>query len=157
MAVRYGESGMADGQSNGSVRDELKRGTAEIRGLREEAAGIAEDVRDLLKSEVQLAKAEAGENMGRIVKAAVWGGVAAIAAILTLVWLALTATYALDIWLPLWASALIVGGALIALTAIAGLMAKAALKQFSAVPRRTVNSIKEDVAWAKRQLKSSTT
>jgi len=152
MAVRYSDGDMAEG----SVRDELKRGSAEIRGLREEAAGIAGDLRDLLKSEVQLAKAEAGENVGRIVRAAIWGGVAAIAAILTLVWLALTATYALDTQLPLWAAALIVTGALLLLAAIAGLTAKGALKQFSAVPKRTVSSIKEDVAWAKRQLKSST-
>jgi uncharacterized membrane protein YqjE len=157
MAVRYGEGNMADGQSNGSVRDELKRGTAEVRGLREEAAGIVEDVRDLLKSEVQLAKAEAGENMGRMMKAAMWGGVAALAALLTLFWVAFTATYVLNIWLELWASALIVTGALALITALGALMARAAIKQFSAVPRRTVNSLKEDVAWAKRQLRSSTT
>jgi uncharacterized membrane protein YqjE len=145
-------------ESNGraSIREDLRSGGAEFRDLRDEAAGIAEDLRDLLQSEVGLAKAEVREQINLVVRSAIWGGIAAVAALLTLGFAGLTGMYALDLVLPLWLSALIVTAVLLTIAAIAGLMVKARIKQLSVVPKRTVHSIREDVAWAKRQLKSST-
>jgi hypothetical protein len=45
------------------VREQLSDGREELRDLSAEVAGIAEDLRDLLKSEVQLAKAEMNEQV----------------------------------------------------------------------------------------------
>lgn len=127
----------------------------ETRGLGEEAGQIAQDLRNLLRSEVQLAKAETREQIQLAIRSAIWGAVAALCALLTLVFIALTSMFALWVVLPMWLSALIVTAGLFLIAGLAGLMAYARIKQISLVPKRTVDSLKEDVAWAKAQLKSS--
>lgn len=127
----------------------------ETRGLGEEAGQIAQDLRNLLRSEVQLAKAETREQIQLAIRSAIWGAVAALCALLTLVFIALTSMFALWVVLPMWLSALIVTAGLLIIAGLAGLMAYARIKQISLVPKRTVDSLKEDVAWAKAQLKSS--
>lgn len=144
-------------ETRDSLGDDLRRGRDEARGLGEEAGQIAQDLRDLLRSEVQLAKAETREQINLAIRSAIWGAVAALCALLALVFVALTIMFALWVVLPMWLSALIVTAGLFVIAGLAGLMAYARIKQISVVPKRTVSSLKEDVAWAKAQLKSSTT
>ncbi len=139
------------------IRGDLRRGADEARGLGEEVGAIAQDLRDLVRSEVELARAEVREQISLGIKSAIWAGVGVVAAGLALVFVALTIMFALDVALPLWLSALIVTAGLIALAAIAGLMVRARIKQITVVPKKTIGSIREDVEWAKAQLKSSTT
>jgi uncharacterized membrane protein YqjE len=140
-----------------SVAAELRRGRDEVRDLAAEVAGIAEDLRGLVRSEVELARAETRQQVNLLVRSAIWGGLAAICATLGVIFLAITAMYALWVVLPLWLSALIVAAGLLLIAGIAGLMVRARIKQVSVIPKRTVKSLREDVAWAKSQLKSSTT
>lgn len=151
----HAEAESRNGPTSG-LKDDVRRGTDEVRGISEELGGIADDLRDLVRTEVELAKAEVREQVSLVVKSAILAGVALVAAMLTLIWVALTATYALDLAMPLWLAALIVTVALGAVAAISGLMVKSRIKQVSVVPKRTMNSVKEDVTWAKQQLKSNT-
>ncbi len=151
----HAEAESRNGPTSG-LKDDVRRGTDEVRGISEELGGIADDLRDLVRTEVELAKAEVREQVSLVVKSAIFAGVALVAAMLTLIWVALTATYALDLAVPLWLAALIVTVALGAVAAISGLMVKSRIKQVSVVPKRTMNSVKEDVTWAKQQLKSNT-
>lgn len=151
----HAEAESRNGPTSG-LKDDVRRGTDEVRGISEELGGIADDLRDLVRTEVELAKAEVREQVSLVVKSAIFAGVALVAAMLTLIWVALTATYALDLAMPLWLAALIVTVALGAVAAISGLMVKSRMKQVSVVPKRTMNSVKEDVTWAKQQLKSNT-
>ena len=140
-----------------AIRTDLRDGRSELRGLGSEVTEIAESVRDLLRAEIALAKAETKEQGGHLARAAAWGGVAGAAALLTLAWVALASTYALSTALPLWLAALIVSATLAVLAGIAGLGARARAKKLSVLPRRAVNAVKEDVAWARQQLKSNST
>ena len=135
----------------------IQDGKDEVRDLKLEASGIARDLRDLVRAEIDLATAEAKEQVGVVKKVTAWGVIGLVTAILTLVWVALTATYALANAIEPWLAALIVTLALAAFAAMAALMAKSTLSKFSIVPKRTANSVKEDLAWAKRQLKSKST
>jgi uncharacterized membrane protein YqjE len=139
------------------VREQLSDGREELRDLSAEVAGIAEDLRDLLKSEVQLAKAEMNEQVKAGVQVGVFGAVAAVMALLALVFLGLTAMFALNEALAMWLSALIVGAGLLAIAAIAGLAARAYMKKVTVVPKKTMASVREDVSWAKAQAKSRST
>ena len=140
-----------------AIRTDLRDGKSDVRDLGAEVAGIADDLRNLVRSELALAKAETKEQVGYAVKVAAWGGIALAAAVVTLVWVALTSTYALSAALPLWLSALIVTGALTVVAGMSALLAKSRAKKLSLMPRRTAKSVKEDLSWAKQQLKSNST
>lgn len=134
-----------------------RRGRDEARGLGEEAAGIAADLRGLLQSEVELAKAEVREQVALGVKVAIWGGVALVAALVMTVFVFLTIFFALDTFMPEWLAALVTTGILALLAAFAGWMAYSRVKSMTVVPKKTIHSVKEDVRWAKGQLQSSPT
>lgn len=105
----------------------------------------------LVRSEVQLATTEMGgklSRLGRDLGFLVLGGAVAYAGFLALV-AALVSLLALS--MPWWLAALVVG------LAIAGLgywlvqRGLSALKQADLAPRQTMETIKEDVEWAKEQ------
>jgi hypothetical protein len=135
-----------------AVRADIREGKEEIRGLSAEMSALSADAKELLLAELQLAKAETKEQVGFVVQMTTWGVVALIAAFITLVWVALTATAALAEAVDPWLAALIVTVALAVIAGVAALMAKSKLNQISLVPRRTVHSVKEDLTWAKHQL-----
>ncbi len=139
-----------------AIRSDLRGGKGEIGDVGSELSEIARDLRTLVLTEVSLAKAESKEQMGYLVKIAAWGGIALATAIVALVWVALTST-ALSGVFPMWLSALIVTVALGVIAGFAVLAAKSRAGKLSLVPRRTVNAVKEDVSWAKEQLKSNST
>jgi uncharacterized membrane protein YqjE len=139
------------------VREDLRDGREELRELSSEIAGIAQDLRGLLKSEVELAKAEMSEQVKAGGKAGMYGATAAIMGLLGLVFLGLTAMFALDHAVSMWLAALIVAGGLLLLAALAGLAARAYIKKITVVPKKAMTSVREDVSWAKAQAKSRTT
>lgn len=148
---------MTHAQAQEGLGEQVRRGREEARALGEEFAGIADDLRQLAKSEVQLAKAELREQAALGTKIAMWGGIAALMSLVLIFFVFLTIMFALDAAMPLWAAALITTALILAITAFAGLMAYNRLKQLSVVPKKTMSSVKEDVQWAKDQLKSSAT
>jgi len=80
-------------------------------------------------------------------------GAGALTAIFAIVFLLLMIVYALALVVPTWAAALIVGAAL---TVLAILMLKAGVRRFKQIhptPERTVETIKENIEWAKQQAK----
>lgn len=139
------------------IRGDARRASEEARALGEEVGGIADDLRDLLRGEVALARAEVREQLSLVVRSAIWGGVGIVAAFLTLAFIAVTAMFALDTVLPTWLAALIVTAALAIVAGVCGLVVRARIKQMSVVPKKTIGSLREDVEWARAQLKSSTT
>ncbi|MEP6870376.1 MAG: phage holin family protein [Anaerolineaceae bacterium] len=140
-----------------AIRADLRDGRTEVRDLGSEFAGIAGDLRTLVRTELELAKSEAKEQAGYLVALATWGGIAVAAAVVTLAWVALTSTYALSGFFPLWLSALVVTAGLALIAGLSALVAKARATKLSVVPRRTLNAVKEDVSWARHQLKSNST
>ncbi|HXE58453.1 MAG TPA: phage holin family protein [Gemmatimonadales bacterium] len=125
------------------------------RPLGELLGDLSRDMTLLLRQEVQLAKTEIGEKVGRatrdLVSLAVGGMVAwaGVLALVTALIIGLADLAAIDAWL----SALIVG----AILAIVGLLmvrgGVADLKRVDPTPRRTAESLQEDVRWAKEQLR----
>jgi hypothetical protein len=104
---------------------------------------------------VELAHAEIEESVSHSRNAAIFGGLTAITSMLTLVFGALTMMFALDLAVPLWAAALITMGTLAAVTLLAALVMRAQIKGISLMPKRTIESVNEDVRWLRNQLKFS--
>jgi uncharacterized membrane protein YqjE len=114
---------------------------------------IVGNIQDIVRSEVRLAKTEVREEAAKTKTAAsLLGGGAAIG-IFAALFLLLSVVFALALFVPLWAAALILGTVL---AVAAGALIVTGLKQLKRVhptPERTVETIKENVAWVKQRTK----
>jgi putative copper export protein len=133
--------------------EHLSRRTADERSISALFGELSQDVALLVRQEAQLAKTEMQQKLSKVTADLVslaTGGVVALVG-----GLALTAALILLLIDPVgidpWLAALLVGGVL----AIAGwVMLQRGLKDLKRTdptPRRTVESIKEDIQWAKEQ------
>jgi hypothetical protein len=94
---------------------------------------------------------EIGEMAGAKAKGVGFLAAAAALGLFVIGFLGLAAAAALDLVLPRWASLLIVGVAYLFIAVIAALVGRQALK--TNVSPRTKQTVKEDVEWAKQQLR----
>jgi len=139
-----------------SVRDSRDRTEPigmERRSMPELLRSIATDTSTLLRKEMELGRQEIVEAVTARLKAA--GSMAAVGvlALFMLVFLALAAAVALDRVVPGWASRLIVAGGFLVLAVPVALFGLRRFRSPPMAPEETKRTVKEDVAWAKRQLK----
>ena len=114
---------------------------------------LASEMANLVRQEVALAKVEMtqkakgiGKNVGYLVVGGAVGYAALLAVIAAIIML-------LDNYMPAWGAALLVG---ILIAGISWLMigkALNALQETEITPRETVETLKEDAAWVKQQIK----
>ena len=132
---------------------QLNQRTAEERSIGELFGELSQDIAMLVRQEAQLAKTEMQQKLSKVTTdlvALATGGVVALIG-----GLALTAALILllidPVGLTPWLAALIVG----AVFGLAGgvMVRKGVtnLKRTDPTPRRTVESIKDDIQWAKEQ------
>ncbi|HSH45909.1 MAG TPA: phage holin family protein [Longimicrobiales bacterium] len=121
------------------------------RSLGELLRSLGEDTSTLVRQEIRLAKLEAGRTARRVAVNSGWvaagGGVLALGTICLVLALALGLGALLGSY---WLGALITGGVLLL---VGGLMAwkGARALRSSTLPRETVESLKTDAEWAKRE------
>ncbi|MDQ4005655.1 MAG: YihY family inner membrane protein [Actinomycetota bacterium] len=114
---------------------------------------VAGDVGTLVKKEVELARQEIMEAVtSRLKGAAVFAAIGVIAMFIV-GFLAAAGAAALDLVLPTWAALLIVAGVFVIIAILAFLVGRRLLKQPPMAPEQTKKTIKEDVEWAKAQLR----
>jgi uncharacterized membrane protein YqjE len=102
----------------------------------------------LVTAEIQLAKQELGESLHAAVMAVITGTVAIFGLIAFLV----MAIVALVVAVPLhWVAALACAGVFLIIAIVGATVAMSRLKRISPL-RQTVQTLKEDVEWAKQQL-----
>ena len=113
------------------------------------ASEVAKDLSTLVRQEIALAKAELQQEAKTAgVAAGAFGG-AGFAGYFVLVFLSLALMWGLDAWLPLGWAAVIVAGVWAVIGAIFAAVGRSRLKRFSPKPERTIETVKEDVKWAK--------
>ena len=126
---------------------------AEDRSLSDILQDTIRNVQEIVRSEVRLAKTEIREEVAKAKSSTLLLGAGAVTAIFAVLFLLLTVVYGLALVMPSWAAALIVGAAL---TVVATLVLTIGLERFRQIhptPERTVETIKENVEWAKQQAK----
>jgi uncharacterized membrane protein YqjE len=125
------------------------------KGIGELVKDLAGQTSTLVRQEIKLAQAEvtergkeAGKGAGMLAGAAVGAllGLGALTALLIIV---------LDSFLPLWAAALIVTVLWLTLATALGLAGKAAIQQNTPPAPQTVETVKEDIQWAKTRTGSA--
>ena len=110
---------------------------------------IVGNVQHIVRSEVRLARAEIGEELGKLRSAGVLLGLGVLLLVFSTVFLLLAAVYALSLVMPGWAAALVVCGAVGLIAAVLVGLGIKKLKAVRAVPKTTA-SVKEQVEWAKQ-------
>jgi len=112
---------------------------------------ILEDVQQIVRAEVRLARAEVRQELGKAKSAALLLIIASAALMLAAGLLLLAAVFALATVWPPWAAALTVGAAV---ALLGGWLGSAGLRRARAVrvtPKKTIDSMKENIQWAKTQ------
>ena len=135
----------------------LKKVDAERGGDERSTVQLLRDIGDntgtLVKKELELFKIELLDAVSARIKAAAAIAVAGVLGLFVIGFLGMAGAAALATQMAAWAAYLIVAGAFM-LLAFAGLLfAKRRMKVPSMKPEATVKTVKEDVAWAKAQLK----
>jgi hypothetical protein len=114
---------------------------------------IAGDTSTLVRKEIELARQEVTEALLSRVKGGAALAVGGLMALFGLIYLGIAAGAALSIVLPRWLAWLIVGGAFLVLSGGAALFGLRKMKKPPMAPEETKRTVKEDVEWAKAQLK----
>jgi hypothetical protein len=112
---------------------------------------VVRDVGEVVRGEVRLARAEMSEKARQAGKAGGFFGGAAVCGLMAVAAMVAAAIAGLALVMPLWLAALIMG---VLLACIAGAMfagGRAKMKEIQPVPERTVQTIKDDVQWAKHR------
>jgi uncharacterized membrane protein YqjE len=110
---------------------------------------IVSNLQDIIRSEMRMARTEVAEELRKSRSAAMMLGAGALMLIFSVLFVLLAIVYALSLVMAAWAAALIVG---VAVGVIAAMCCVAGVKKFKtlrAAPR-TVESVKENVQWAKQ-------
>jgi uncharacterized membrane protein YqjE len=119
-------------------------------GYRTLLTRIRSNVRLYIRRQLELPRQEIAEIVRANLIAVKWFGIAFALALMSLVALTVFLIGLVAIWLPLWASALIV---LLLLIGSAALTAYRGYKKLELRgPTRSINSFKETVRWAKARL-----
>jgi hypothetical protein len=123
--------------------------------LGELVAAAGRDLSTLIRSEIELAKAEIGAEVGKVAAGAGAFGGAAFFAIFAFLLLSFGFAYGLaKAGLPVWAAFLVAGGTYLALAAALGVAGVLALKKVGP-PERTIRTAKDTVTVLKNRGKTA--
>lgn len=137
------------------MTEQLTRPDEESRDTAALLRALLDDTQLLLRKHVELAKHEVLEAVDARLKAAAAGAVAGVFALFGLGFLAAAGAWGLATVMPDWLARIVVGGAFLVVAAGAGLLARRKLVEPPMSPEVTVATLKEDVGWARAQLRRS--
>ncbi len=124
------------------------------RSIKEIVEALKPQLQELVDKQVELAKTEL-VPIAR--QAGIASGLLAVGGVFMLVFLifiSLTGVYVLSLFLPLWASALIVSGVLLLIGGILAGVGANVLRKLDPVPHRTIGTLQQNVNWLKGQFRS---
>ena len=158
VEVRFGDDGGGGAPQGGmpppgTAPPDTSASTNGGRGTGPLLRSIAADISTLVSKQIELAKQEIGDMVGTRAKAVGVFGAAAVLGLFVIGFLGMAGAEALDLVLSRWAAMLIMAAVFGLLAALAFLAARRSLRSSASKPELTQESLKEDVQWAKQQLK----
>lgn len=110
------------------------------------------DARSLVRKEIELARAELGDELARARQAGIVIGAGAATAAVGALLLVIMLVQVLIAWgLAPWLAYMIIGGALTAVGALALMAGLRRAQTVDPLPRETIETVREDVEWLKEQ------
>ena len=158
VEVQFGDDGGGGAPQvgmppSGTAPPDASASTNGGRGTGPLLRSIAADISTLVSKQIELAKQEIGEMAATRAKAIGVFGAAAVLGLFVIGFLGMAGAEALDLVLPRWAAMLIIAALFGVLAAVAIVAARRSLRSSASKPELTQESLKEDVQWAKLQLK----
>ena len=129
----------------GAPRDVADRSFGELLGE------LSADLSRLVRQEVELAKAEAKEELANAGRGAGMFGGAGVAALLTLLFGSLALMFALASAMDTGWAALVVAAGWAVVAAVLAVVARSRFRQATPPLQQTVETLKEDAQWARRR------
>jgi len=123
------------------------------RSMAEVLQDIVANIQEIFRSEFRLAKVEIQQQAAVATRSAVPLIIGLLLGLYALGFLLLAAVHALSIVVDPWLASLIVGVAVLAISLALVSVGKNRLKQLKVVPEKTVESVKENMQWAKQQIR----
>jgi uncharacterized membrane protein YqjE len=114
---------------------------------------IIADIQEIVRSEFRLAKAEVQEETSKVARSGVPLAIGLLLGLYALGFLLLAAVHALSIVVDAWLAALIVSFVVAVISAILVSVGRNRLKGVKVVPEKTTRTMKENVQWAKHQIR----
>lgn len=131
------------------VRDDDVRDDASLGEL---FSRLTADLSKLVRDEVELAKVEINSAVENARTAGISIGAAGLLGLMSFVLLSFAAAWGLAEIVPAGFAFLIIGGVYGIVALVLAVVARRRLKAVKPVPEQTVETLKEDVAWAKQQM-----
>lgn len=113
---------------------------------------LADDISDLTRKEIELARTETMEKVSNASKAVVTMAAGGFIAYAGLLFLLAAAVLAIATWVPYWLSAVIVGGVAVIVGLIMLQGGRSALQNTNITPEKTVDTMKENAQWVKEKI-----
>jgi uncharacterized membrane protein YqjE len=123
------------------------------RSMAEVLQDIVANIQEIFRSEFRLAKVEIQQQAAVATRSAVPLIIGLLLGLYALGFLLLAAVRALSIVVDPWLASLIVGAAALAISLALVSVGKNRLKLLKVVPEKTVESVKENMQWAKQQIR----
>ena len=113
---------------------------------------LADDISDLTRKEIELARTETMEKVSNASKAVATMAAGGFIAYAGLLFLLAAAVLVIATWVPYWLSAVIVGGAAVIVGLIMVQGGRSALQNTNITPEKTVDTMKENAQWVKEKI-----
>jgi hypothetical protein len=123
------------------------------RPLAEVIRSVLEGLSSMFRKEVELAKIEMTEAVSSRAKGIGMMVAAGVTAVFAVAFLAASASAALDLVMPTWVARLIVAAVFILIGVGLFFAGRRSMTSTSAAPKRTQETLKEDLKWAKQQIR----
>lgn len=123
------------------------------RSMGEILQDIIADVQEIVRSEFRLAKAEAQEETAKVARSGIPLIVGLLLGLYALGFILLAAVHALSIVVAAWLGTLIVGFLVGVVSLILINVGRNRLKGVKVVPEKTIGTMKENVQWARNQIR----
>ncbi|MBW3615198.1 MAG: phage holin family protein [Actinobacteria bacterium] len=126
---------------------------AEEPSLGELVGNLSRDMTTLVRQELELARAEIKEELGRTSRAGGMLGGTALAGYLAVLMVSFAVAWGLAEVMPAGLAFLIVGAIFAVVAYLLFQRGRQELKQIRPVPEQTIETLKEDAEWAKQQMR----
>lgn len=135
-----------------NIREFMNAGIANQRSVSELFGDVARDIQNVMRAEVRLARTEFSEKARRAGRAGGMLGLAGVTGGLAAACFVTACIAALTLVMAVWLSALVMAIVLGLVAAGAFVAGRSRLRQVDPVPQRTIETLKDDIEWAKHRI-----
>jgi uncharacterized membrane protein YqjE len=131
----------------------IRQTTSNGRTMSEVLQDIVANVQAIVRSEFRLAKVEIHEETTKAVRSSIPLVMGVLLSLYALGFILLAVVHALSLVVDAWLAALIVGFGVLVISMILVSVGRKRFKQVKVLPEKTVVTVKENVQWAKHQIR----